>query len=166
MINFDSDVINRFGEPPKRDLKKVNEIVIHHTAGDGSWRGLKSWILGNNNERIEQHKKFIGLTHFYIDKDGKINQIYNNDTWTYHSCSGKHDKETIGIELVHGTGEFTDQQYSSLIELIKLLKIDMPITKIVSHDYNYLKYSGRTKMCPSDFFRWEKLNDMGMEVRK
>ena len=160
IVYNDSDIVNAFVLPPKRDLKTVTEIVIHHTAGNGTWKGIKSWILGKNNERINQHKRFIGLTHYYIDKDGRINQAFPLDTWLYHSCSGKHDKVTAGIELVHGSGEFTAEQYNSLAELITRIADTCPIKTIVSHDYNYLHYSGKTKGCPGKDFNWEKLQEM------
>lgn len=156
-LNFDPDVILKWGSPPFRELKNIDEIVVHHTAGDGNWNGLKSWILGNNNEREKNHSRFIGLTHYYIDKSGDITQIYKNDAWSYHSCSGTHDKKTIGIELVHSTGKFTDKQYGALVELISSICQICTIKQIVSHDYNYMTFSKNTKGCPGKFFDWSRL---------
>lgn len=157
MINMDKSLIDTFGNPPARPLDKVNEIVIHHTAGDGSWNGLKKWMLSESCERKEQFKKFIGLTHYYINKDGSVWQPFFLDTWLYHSCSGKHDKETIGIELVHSAGDFAESQYEALTGLIEHITKQCPITRIVSHDYNYKHYSGKAKGCPSAWFNWTEL---------
>lgn len=168
MINMDKGIIDRFGNPPERKLEDVTEIVIHHTAGDGSWKALKSWILSPTCERQSMFKKFTALTHYYIDKDGTINQIFFLDRWTYHSCSGKHDKNTVGIELVHSKGEFKDAQYNSLADIIAhIVSICPNITTIVSHDYNYMTYSKKAKGCPGNDFKWDRLNQMlkdkGME---
>lgn len=148
---------NIFGEPPYRDVKNVSEIVIHHTAGDGGWSALEKWMTSPTCERKEQYKKFVGLTHFYIEKNGRIVQIFDIGNWAYHSCSGKHDSKTIGIELCHTSGKFTDHQYTSLIELIQHIYQTCPIKTIVSHDYNYKVFSGKTKGCPGKEFDWNFL---------
>ena len=160
MINMDKGIIDRFGNPPERKLEDVTEIVIHHTAGDGSWKALKNWILSDTCERKAMFKKFVALTHFYIDKDGTINQIYFLDRWTYHSCSGKHDKQTVGIEMVHSKGEFKEAQYNSLADLIQHITTICPVKTIVSHDYNYMTYSKKAKGCPGNDFKWGKLDEM------
>jgi hypothetical protein len=160
MIIEDKDITSKWGDPPHRELSEINEIVIHHTAGNGNWSDLKKWILSDTCERKDQFKKFVALTHFYIDKDGKITQIYDLDTWTYHSCSGRHDAQTIGIELVHSNGDFKDDQYNALINIIISICDICDIKQIVSHDYNYLKYSHNSKGCPSKYFDWNKLNEM------
>jgi N-acetyl-anhydromuramyl-L-alanine amidase AmpD len=159
-VNWDEELILKFGNPPERDLIKVNEIVIHHTAGDGSWRGLKQWFTADSCERKEQFKKFIGFTHYYIDKNGDVNQPFFLNTWMYHSCSAKHDKETVGIELIHAKGAFTEAQYEALANLVELIYNSCPIDTIVSHDYNYMHYSGKSKGCPSAWFDWARLVNM------
>lgn len=153
----DDGMISLYGEPPKRDISKISEIVIHHTAGEGGWSALKKWMTSPVCERKEQYKKFIGFAHYYIEKQGNIYQPYSDEYWMYHSCSGKHDKKTIGIEICHLSGKFTDNQYASLIELIENIYQTCAIQDIVSHDYNYKKYSNKTKGCPGENFEWEIL---------
>ena len=159
-LNYDDSVIKKYGSPPERKLNEVDEIVIHHTAGGGNWKGLRTWILSKNCERRHLFEKYVALTHFYIDKTGLVNQIFDLDTWTYHSCSGKHDKKTVGIELVHRTGPFTEAQYESLCEVIRHVTDFCPIKTIVSHDFNYMHYSGKEKGCPSRDFDWNRLDEM------
>jgi N-acetyl-anhydromuramyl-L-alanine amidase AmpD len=158
-----------FGVPPYRDLLDVNEIVIHHTAGDGNWKGLLSWFLKAEGARKELYQKAVALTHYYIEKDGNVIEAYPLTTWLYHSCSGKRDKFTIGIELIHKEGKFTDKQYAALCGLIfDYLPEKCPnIKTISSHDYRYLKYSGRSKGCPGKDFDWSIIKDnnrFGWEV--
>ena len=38
----DTDLISLYGEPPKREIFDIKEIVIHHTAGEGGWNALKN----------------------------------------------------------------------------------------------------------------------------
>jgi len=165
----DTTMPDTFGKPPFRELSSVDEIVIHHTEGEGTWKGLLKWFLQANDKRKQMYEKYIALTHYYIQKDGKIIEAYPLDTWLYHSCSGKRDKTTVGIELFHLEGDFTDQQYASLFWLIfEYLPTICPNIKIVSsHDYRYKKYSNKTKQCPSRFFDWVRLknaNTKGWEV--
>lgn len=145
--------------PPTRGLETIDEVVIHHTAGDGDWAGLVKWFLGKDNPRKDLYKKFIALTHYYIQKDGKIIEAYPLNTWLYHSCSGKRDKTTIGVELIHNTGEFSEDQYKSLFYLIfeYLPSVCPNLHTISSHDYRYKLYSNITKNCPSDYFNWARL---------
>ena len=164
-INFDNSIIDRFGHGFPRALKSVNEIVIHHTAGDGGFRGLKKWMLSETCERKAQYEKHVGYTHYYIDKDGTVNQIMKNNEWAYHSSSGVHDSQTIGIEVVHKSGPFTDLQYHALIDLIWDIKKECPITQIVSHDYNYWTFSKGKKGCPSKDFDFSKLSKLNLIIK-
>lgn len=159
LVEKDYILPETFGTPPKRTLESIDEIVIHHTAGDGNWRGLVKWFISETNERRKQYKKFIALTHYYIQKDGRMFEAYPLDTWLYHSCSGKRDKTTIGIELIHNTGDFTETQYEALFFLLfdYLPKLCPNIKTISSHDYRYKLYSNMTKNCPSQWFDWDKL---------
>jgi len=168
-IEIDHTLPEIFGMPPKRTLDSVDEIVIHHTDGGGTWNGLKLWFIGKDCPNHALYKKFIALTHYYIDRSGKITEAYPLDTWLYHSCSGKRDKTTIGIELIHKTGDFTEEQYASLFYLINeyIPSVCKNIKVISSHDYRYLLYSKKTKECPSDWFDWARLkteNKLEFEV--
>lgn len=170
-ILTDYSLMKIFGIPPRRkkaltkksaitkSLNAVTEIVIHHTAGDGNWKGLLSWFTEGTNKRRNLYFKFIGFTHFYIEKSGEIFKAFPLTRWLYHSCSGKHDRFSIGIELIHRKGSFSDEQYSSLAWLIQELIKDCPnVMQIVSHDYNYMTYSNDAKGCPGKEFDFDLLN--------
>lgn len=160
-ITFDDDIIKTFpfSEAHKREIKDIYEIVIHHTEGEGNFKSLKAWMLGKDNSRTENYKKSIGFTQYYMDKDGSVTQLFDNEFWTYHSSCGIHDKNTIGIEVVHLDGEFTDEQYENLPILIEKICNECRIITVTSHDFNYLKYSKKVKGCPGAHFSWDRLRD-------
>lgn len=151
-----------FGSP-KKSMGKIKTIVIHHTAGMGNWRGLLTWFLDPGKRREGLFKRWIGFTHFYIERTGEVVKAFPLTRWMYHSCSGKADKETIGIELIHADGHFfTSDQYKSLADLIEFLVKEegCDIKTVESHDYRYLTYSGKKKGCPGPAFQWDVLRDL------
>ena len=144
-----------------RDTAIVNEIVIHGTAG-GSCKGIQNWMLGG--ERAKEYYRGIALFHYLVGRDGEIVQIINPNYWVYHSSSGKHDKETIGIELVNNSAKndnpYTEKQYKALYKLIfDELFVKFPITRICTHNYNVMKYAKRKRICPGPKFDWNRLDD-------
>lgn len=167
-MKIDYSLMETFGRPPSRKFENITEIVIHHTAGGGTNKTLFEWFKSDDCPNHDLYRRYIALTHYYIQKDGEITEAYPLDTWLYHSCSGVRDERTIGIELIHNSGEFTSQQYKSLLDLIVDLKDKCKnIKTISSHDYRYLKYSGKTKGCPSHWFDWElirKNNQYNLEI--
>lgn len=163
-ITYDNDLFERYYKEwaskrknllKKRTLDEIKEIVIHHTAGNGDWPILKNWML--NGERQKNYKKGVGLFHFCIEKKGKIINSWPLDQPVFHSSCYLHDLETIGIEVIHKYGEFTQPQYDSLVRLCNLLISKCDIKRITTHDYNYLKYSKKTKGCPGKMFKWAEL---------
>lgn len=146
-----------------RPIDDIEEIVIHATPGKSA-TGLLNWML--KGERSGQYKKGIALFHFLIDPTGLVYQIAPINRWYYHSSSGKHDKVTIGIEIlnsdVNNEGDFTGYQYEGLEHLIfdTLFRSCINIGRIVSHDYNNNTYSGNRKGCPGKNFDWDKIHNM------
>jgi hypothetical protein len=159
----DFEITKKYNEGFPRALKSITEFVVHHTAGRGVWAGLKKWMLGG--ERAEEYKRAVALFHFAIDKDGAIYQVGRLNRWFYHSSSGRHDKLTIGCELIHYNGPFTEEQYQSLAYLIyEYLPTLCPgLHRIVGHDYNKNKYSGSRKGCPGPNFDWPRLEQYGKD---
>jgi hypothetical protein len=144
----------------------ITEVVIHGTAGLGTYEFIR------DGGRREEYIKGIALFHFLIEYDiDMIRQIEPLDKWFYHSSSGKHDSETVGIELenphkVNGV-PYLDRQYNQLIWLLfdYLLPTFPTITRIVSHNYNSSKYSNKPKsFCPGPNFEWKRLEE-GLRVR-
>lgn len=156
-VQQDYSVTQKWHPGWKRELDQITEVVIHHTAGTGNIETLKKWMLGG--ERKDQYIKGISLFHFAIGRDGKIWKAGPITRWWYHSCSGKHDRFTIGIENIHKSGPFTDEQYENLFWLLfdYLPNYCPSFNRIVSHDYNYNTYSKMKKGCPGQDFGWGRL---------
>jgi N-acetyl-anhydromuramyl-L-alanine amidase AmpD len=151
----------------KRNIKKIDTAIIHGTAGGGD---IIKWMLeggymgkdknGKRIYRAEQYKKGIALFHFIINKKGEIFEIINPDRWVYHSSTGRHDKRTIGIELINNDrtnrDEYTTEQYCAILDLIfeELCK-KYPIKRIAGHGVFKQKYGRGTKRCPGNFnWKW------------
>lgn len=137
----------------------IREIVIHGTAGGSTMASLINWMLGG--EQAANYNRGIGLFHYAIDRGGLITQVINPRYWVYHSLSGLHDQETVGIELINPTrdngGPYTDEQYAALADLIDyMMRINPNCRQIVSHNYNGLTYSRIGKNCPGNF-SWTRL---------
>jgi len=150
----------------KRSLDDIKEIVIHHTDGSGNWNGLKKWMSYQREDRNEAYGSGTGLFQFCVEKYEKIVNCWPLEIPVFHSCSYLHDLETLGIELIHKTGEFPKQQYKLLNFLIKdLMKRCKNLERISTHDYVYYKYKKKTKGCPGKWFRWEEV-EKGLKKRK
>jgi hypothetical protein len=139
---------------------QITEIVLHATGGFDNSEGLINWMLGG--ERGIDYAKGIALFHYLNDMQGRITELIDPSKYVFHSSSGGHDKETIGIENIKPTkdnsGMLPEPQLTALCELIERLIETIPtITRIVSHDFNAKKYSNRDpKPCPGDL-EWEAI---------
>jgi N-acetyl-anhydromuramyl-L-alanine amidase AmpD len=153
---------NKYHSGFDRDTSDINEIVIHGTGGGSSAINLINWML--NSGRAEEYKKGIALFHYLIDFNGDVFEIINPIRWVYHSSSGKHDMNTIGIEIMNKSAnnddEPTGEQYGALLDLISnnLMK-KFNIKNIVGHGSNKQKYSGEYKACPGKNFKWNILQN-------
>lgn len=160
-IKIDTEIRNKYHIGFNRDKLDVNQIVIHGTGGGSSAQSIMRWMLGG--ERASQYKKGIGLFHYLIDCFGVIYEIISPKNWVYHSSSGRHDKHTIGIELINlnfsNQSEYTPNQYFSFIDLIfnKIFKM-YNITSIIGHGTCKKIYSKSYKNCPGNF-NWKIIKD-------
>jgi hypothetical protein len=145
-----------------RENNDITEVVIHGTGGGLSAKGIINWMLGG--ERASQYVKGVALFHYEIDLNGDVYQILDDKYWVWHSTSGKHDKNTIGIELVNTSSEnkggYQIEQYEALIKVLKLLLPKYPITKIGGHGAVQKKFSGGYKLCPGHLFDWGMLENI------
>lgn len=163
-IKVDYSVTNKWHKGWKRPLDQITEAVVHHTAGSGTWQGLRDWMLSVTGKRKANYKRGIGLFPFVIQKNGTLAKFGPIARWWYHSHAGKHDSETIGIEIIHNKGSFSKQQYETLFWLLfEYIPFHCENYKsIVSHDHNMMKYTGKKKSCPGPDFEWAKLEkEMG-----
>lgn len=144
----------------------ITEVVVHGTAGGQDLEGLLRWMY--NGERGAEYMKGIALFHYLIGRDGKIVEIIDPEYYVYHSTSGSHDKQTIGVEMLNpdkmNAAPYTPEQYTSLFKLIfdYLMKLYPSITRITSHRYNIIVYNGgkiSPKQCPGIGFSWSTLDE-------
>jgi N-acetyl-anhydromuramyl-L-alanine amidase AmpD len=97
----------------------------------------------------------IRLFHYLIDRNGDIYSIISKLYKVFHSSSGAHDEFTIGIEMVNpameNQGEYTREQYTSLLSLIDYIRLECNIKTIAGHGATKAKYSSGYKSCPGQF---------------
>lgn len=81
-----------------QDTYFKNQIVLHHTGGEGVFGAIDEW---NRETDFEKKKKIRIAAHLIISKDGYVVQtIPDLQQWAYHSSQpGFADKYSIGIEL-------------------------------------------------------------------
>lgn len=159
----DLRIYEKFFEPIseefERNLDLIYEIVLHGTAGGRTASGMLRWML--TGERAKEYRRGVALYHDLLDRNGDVYAIIPYHYWVYHSSSGKHDKRTIGIEMINpekdNDSEYTNEQYEGLFKHIEyLLSVIPSIKSIVGHGSNKLKYSGKYKECPGNF-DWDRL---------
>jgi AmpD protein len=100
-------------------------------------------------------------SHFLIKRSGELIQFVscNNRAWHAGESSWKHKSNcndfSIGIEL-EGTDHepFEDNQYMKLINLIKCLCKNYPISDIVGHN----QIAPQRKTDPGPLFNWNLIN--------
>lgn len=143
--------------------KPITEVVLHGTAGGTSEEAMLRWMY--NGERAKEYNRGVALFHYLIGRDGDTVEVIDTDYWVYHSSSKRHDKTTIGIELINPSkmndAQYTADQYTSLFKLIfdHLIPTYPTITKIVSHRYNRIVYGKKKdRRCPGLNFSWSKLD--------
>jgi len=122
----------------KRDMSKINTIVVHHSAtmqkmpkGRQSWMGTIEQFA---NYHIDSHNwPGIGY-HYVIDPDGVVWKTNPIGVTSWHT--GRYNTPSIGVMLI---GNFqkekpTGGQIHALRELVEILKDALPnITKVIGH---------------------------------
>ena len=168
-ITINKQVRNKYKRGWIRKIRKTNkpivEITLHGTAGGTSTTGLLRWMY--NGARAKLYYKGIALFHYLVGRNGELVEVIDPEYWVYHSQSGRHDKQTIGIELINpdkmNSGSYTEAQYKALFELIfdHLMPLYPTINKISTHRYNVIVYNrGRisAKQCPGTGFDFSRLS--------
>jgi len=125
-------------------LRKVDKIIVHCSDSDVNTHDdisiIKEWHL-------KRRFKDVGY-HYFIKKNGDIQQGRSVQKTGAHCY--KNNQKSIGICL-SGRHEFTDEQFSGLSFLCKLLCDVMGINEKEIYPHNYFNSS---KSCPN--FEWEK----------
>lgn len=145
----------------KRDIKKINKVIIHHSL---TWRDLPlhqsiSSFDRTHKKRLhpEKNSKWYHISyHFVIWPDGKyITTRWLDEVW-YHASNLNVNKTSIGICLTWNFDvmEPTPAQYETLKKLIKRLQWELG--KLTIHGHN--EYA--SKSCPWKNFNFDRLEEM------
>ncbi|KXW55432.1 1,6-anhydro-N-acetylmuramyl-L-alanine amidase AmpD [Ferrovum sp. PN-J185] len=154
-----------FNQRPRET--EVSLIVIHCISlPPGEFGGEAISKLFLNQLDCDSHPYYESLkglevsSHFLIRRSGELIQYVScNDRAWHAGISVWQDKSncndySIGIELEGTTDRsFTEEQYLSLVELVKLLKKHYPITDIVGHQH----IAPGRKDDPGPYFDWHRL---------
>ena len=138
-------------------VTKKTMIVLHHTAGEQiiqngiEYRGIESTIGGWRNS-----KKDPVSTHYIIDRNGRVEQLYEEKYFGYHASNDKVSEASIGVELVSaGTlknkdGKWywwpPDNKYETLLvdqaSAVQMVDKDgKPITKLYRNNTHFQGYT-------------------------
>ncbi len=148
----------------------IDTIIIHCISlPEGVYNNDNVSDLFTNKLDITKDKSFISLkdlkvsSHLFIKRNGEILQFvpFNMRAW-HAGVSNYKGREnfndfSIGIEL-EGTSNsiFTEEQYSKLKGLIKIMKTSYP--KIVEGNViGHNKVSPGRKEDPGRLFKWDKI---------
>lgn len=138
------------------NLRKPNFVIIHHTAQESVEHTLSTFTLPRTQVS----------SHYVIGRNGEIYQMLNDAYRAWHGGIGKWGNTTdlnsssIGIELDNNGFEgFSDEQISSLINLLKVLKDKhgIPTANFIGHS----DIAPSRKVDPNPTFPWEKLAEEG-----
>ena len=148
----------------------IDTIIIHCISlPEGSYGNDNVRDLFTNKLDISKDKSFNSLrdlrvsSHLFIKRDGSISQFVPFNMRAWHAGVSKYNGRenyndfSIGIEL-EGTSNtiFTEEQYSKLREIIKIIKTCYP--KIVEDNIlGHNKVSPDRKEDPGAFFDWDRI---------
>ena len=148
----------------------IDTIIIHCISlPEGSYNNDNVRDLFTNKLDISKDKSFNSLrdlrvsSHLFIKRDGSISQFVPFNMRAWHAGVSKYNGRenyndfSIGIEL-EGTSNsiFTEEQYSKLREIIKIIKTCYP--KIVEDNIlGHNKVSPDRKEDPGKFFEWDRI---------
>ena len=116
--------------------------------------------------------------HYVIDTDGYALNLVADTHRSFHAgyswWNGRKDLNdvAIGIEIVNGSGPFTEKQYTALFELLTRLMQEHSISRhgILAHsDIRVSKtdfgLSSDRGVCPGPEFRWDVLMEKGFSSK-
>ena len=148
----------------------IDTIVIHCISlPEGSYNNDNVSDLFTNKLDTTKNKSFSSLeglrvsSHIFIKRNGEIIQFVPFNMRAWHAGVSKYNGRenyndfSIGIEL-EGTSNsiFTEEQYSKLRGIIKVIKASYP--KIVEDNIiGHNKVSPDRKEDPGKFFEWDRI---------
>lgn len=141
--------------PKDKNLKRVNDIVIHYTANPGS--SAKA-----NRDYFAQKSTTVN-SHFVVGINGEIIQCV--PLYMQSVASNTRNKDTISIEICHpdNSGKFTLKSYNSAVKLTAWLCDTFKISRA-----NVIRHGDITgKNCPKYFMENnDAWNEFKMYVKK
>ena len=175
-ININSHLIEDILHLPSNncDLRpnnmNIDTVIIHCISlPEGVYNNENVSNLFTNKLDVSKNKSFSSLaglrvsSHVFIKRSGEVIQFVPFNMRAWHAGVSKHKNRencndfSIGIEL-EGTSSsvFTDEQYSKLKEIIKLMKTYYP--KIVEGNIiGHNEVSPDRKEDPGTFFDWNRI---------
>ena len=146
-VNYVPLVLNEYSRPGTY-LSEVNGIVVHYVANPGTTAEQNRNYFNN---LATTHETWAS-SHFIIGLDGEVLQLIPLDEWAY--CSNDRNSDTLSIECCHPEedGKFTDETYSSLVQLTADLCRNFgldPLKDVIRH------YDVTGKLCPLYFVEHE-----------
>ena len=137
-------------------LRKPNYVILHHTAQNSVDHTLKTFTL----------PRTAVSSHYVIGRNGEIYQMLNDYYRAWHAGTGSWGNNTdlnsssIGIELDNnGFEPFAEEQISSLLELLEILKekYSIPTKNFIGHS----DIAPSRKVDPNATFPWKRLAEEG-----
>ena len=143
-------------------LRKWKNIIIHHSASDfGNARLIKKWHVEQGWADIGYH--FVVLNGYLTGKDLVAGRRFdslvgaiecgrgiNGDKWVQNAEEGAHalgyNRDSIGICMIHGSGQYCYHQLDSLLHLCEDLctMFDIPPVRVSGH----YEVNGDKPLCP------------------
>ena len=138
------------------NLRKPNFVILHHTAQNSCDQTLSTFTT----------KQSQVSAHYLICKDGTVHHMLNDYFRAWQAGVSKWGNATdinslsIGIEIDNnGFEPFTDEQISSLLQLLDRLKkaYNVPTANFIGH----ADIAPGRKVDPNKYFPWQKLAENG-----
>jgi len=137
--------------------REIKAIIIH-----SSYNALGPDSFGINGI-LDEYKQINVSPHYIIDRDGKIFRLVDDQDVAYHAGKSRLpdgtinvNNSSIGIEVINTEHDSpTEEQYTSLLNLIECLKNKYPIKYILGHN----DIAPGRKSDPWNF-DWKKFNVM------
>ena len=137
-------------------MRRPNFVVIHHTAQNSCDQTLRTFTT--NSTQVSAH--------YVICKDGTVHHMLNDLLRAHHAGVSKWgnnvdlNSSSIGIEIDNnGTDTFTNEQITSLLELLGRLKraYNIPAPNFMGH----ADVAPGRKVDPNRNFPWQQLAQQG-----
>lgn len=138
-------------------VRKIDVIVIHSSYCPTQTDSFNLECI------LSLYKKYDVSAHYIIDREGSIYMLVEEKNIAHHAGKGllpdkdnRPNSRSIGIELINTVAsDYTEEQYRSLVELVKQMKNRYPIKYVLGHN----EVAPERKTDPWRF-DWVKFNEM------